>query len=164
MGLEGQEEVVEMDESEIQRNMRCELLKLPTDTEKLHGNNLELGNVSLDELHRHDVHNTRKLISVHGVVFDVSENLEKYAPDGEYFFFTGRDITWPLSVTALNGEYADLFYHPLRPDHLRKVYGWMEYYADKYEVVGYLTEYDKEDAFEPPPEQEEEPEMECCIM
>ncbi|KAF4672092.1 hypothetical protein FOL47_000959 [Perkinsus chesapeaki] len=123
----------------------------------------QVGEISLGTLHAHDCNAQLKLISVHGVVFDVSENLDKYAPDGEYFFFAGRDITWPLATSALNGEYADQFYN-LSPEMRKKVYGWMEYYEKKYKVVGYLDKYHSEEAFPEPPPEDEQPEMECTIM
>mmetsp|Transcript_53239 Transcript_53239/g.116881 ORF Transcript_53239/g.116881 Transcript_53239/m.116881 type:complete len:537 (-) Transcript_53239:288-1898(-) len=161
-GEDTEENVDDMDEKEYQDYMRRTLLKVPKG-EKISGKYTKEGNVDLDFLIKHDCNATYKMISVHGVVFDVSDNLEKYAPDGEYFFFAGKDISWCLSCSALNGEYANTFFK-WREEHLRKIYGWMEYYKEKYTVVGYLDKFDQEDEFADPPEEEDEPEMECSIM
>jgi hypothetical protein len=121
---------------------------------------------SLDEVRASDCNNTElKLISIHGIVFDVTHNLEKYAPNGEYFFFPGHDITYPLAVSSLSGDHVDEFYKLDRPDHLKRVYGWMEYFVNKYKIVGRLGEYDKESSeWGAAPQGEDEPEMQCTIM
>jgi len=119
----------------------------------------------VSDLHNHDCNNELlKLISIHGIVFDVTENLEKYAPDGEYYFFAGHDITYPLAVSALSGDHVDKLYKLSSVDHLKRVYGWMEYFEKKYKVVGWLGEWDSEDDMPDPPQGEEEPEMQCIIM
>ena len=120
---------------------------------------------SIPDLHNHDCNNPNlKLISIHGIVFDVTENLEKYAPDGEYYFFAGHDITYPLAVSALSGDHVDKLYKMTSQDHLKRIYGWMEYFEKKYKVVGLLGEWDGEDSMEDPPAGDEEPEMQCRIM
>jgi hypothetical protein len=120
---------------------------------------------SITDLHNHDCNNPDlKLISIHGIVFDVTQNLEKYAPDGEYYFFAGHDITYPLAVSALSGDHVDKLYKMTSNDHLKRIYGWMEYFEKKYKVVGLLGEWDGEDQMEDPPAGEDEPEMQCRIM
>jgi len=120
---------------------------------------------TLSEVNKHDCENTElKLISIHGIIFDVTENLEKYAPDGEYFFFAGHDISYPLAVSALSGDFVDHLYKLTSVDHLKRVYGWMSYFENKYKVVGTLVEWDNEDSLPDPPQGEDEPEMQCSIM
>jgi hypothetical protein len=179
-GLKTEKEVV--DEAEVKDNdpekeQKCPIIKdalevdieLEKETEKIHAYRKELlsrpmslGVVDLEFLSRHDCHNTElKLISIHAVVWDVTHNLEKYAPDGEYNFWPGKDITYPLGVSSLSDKFANQFYK-LTPLMLKKAYGWMEYFDKKYTVVGRLKEYEKEDEFPDPPK--EDPEMECSIM
>jgi hypothetical protein len=118
---------------------------------------------TLADINMHDCNNIiLKLISIHGVIFDVTENLEKYAPDGEYFFFAGHDITYPLAISALSGDYVDHMYKLTSVDHLKRVYGWMSYFEGKYKVAGTLVEWEKEYDFPDPPEGEDE--MQCTIM
>jgi len=120
---------------------------------------------SVSDLHAHDCNNSvLKLISIHGIVFDVTENLEKYAPDGEYYFFAGHDITYPLAVSALSGDHVDKLYKMTSEEHLKRIYGWMEYFEKKYKVMGWLGEWDNENTMEDPPAGDEEPEMQCRIM
>jgi hypothetical protein len=120
---------------------------------------------TLDDFHKCDCNNTElKLIAIHGIVFDVTHNLEKYAPDGEYFFFPGHDITYPLAVSSLSGDHVDEVYQLERSEHLKRVYGWMEYFDKKFEIVGKLKQYENDNTWPSPPEGEEEPEMQCCIM
>jgi hypothetical protein len=120
---------------------------------------------SLEEINQHDCNNTQlKLISIHGVVFDVTDNLEKYAPDGEYFFFPGHDISYPLAVSSLSGDHVDKLYRLEDVNHLKRVYGWMEYFEKKYKVVGRMAEYADEANWALPPVGDDEPEMQCCIM
>ena len=121
--------------------------------------------ISLEDIHKHDCLNeTLKLISIHGVVFDVTHNLEKYAPDGEYFFFPGHDITYPLAVSSLSGDHVDEFYILTQHDHLKRVYGWMSYFENKYKVYARLNHYDSEKSWSAPPAGEDEAEAQCVIM
>lgn len=120
---------------------------------------------SLSDIQKCDCNNSElKMISIHGIVFDVTHNLEKYAPDGEYFFFPGHDITYPLAVSSLSGDHVDELYKLENPEHLKRVYGWMEYFVNKYEILGRMKEYENEAKWEKPPQGEEEPEMQCAIM
>lgn len=120
---------------------------------------------SIPEIQKRDCNNTEpKLISIHGVIFDVTHNLEKYAPDGEYLFFPGHDITYPLAVSSLSGDFVDNLYKLESVDHLKRVYGWMDYFEKKYKVVARMVEYNREDDFSSPPTGEEEPDMQCTIM
>jgi hypothetical protein len=133
---------------------RAELLDIAPDT-----------HFSLDDIHKCDCNNyALKLISIHGIVFDVTHNLEKYAPDGEYFFFPGHDITYPLAVSSLSGDHVDELYQLEKPEHLKRVYGWMEYFVNKYKIIGKMTEYENEKSWNLPPQGEKEPEMQCSIM
>jgi hypothetical protein len=120
---------------------------------------------TITDINKHDCNNTElKLISIHGVVFDVTHNLEKYAPDGEYFFFAGHDISYPLAVSSLSGDHVDELYRLESLEHLKRVYGWMDYFENKYSVVGRLKEYDHEETWQLAPQGEEEPEMQCTVM
>ena len=120
---------------------------------------------TLSDIQKCDCNNSElKLISIHSIVFDVTHNLEKYAPDGEYFFFPGHDISYPLAVSSLSGDHVDELYRLERPEHLKRVYGWMEYFVNKYEIVGRLEEYKLESTWSLPPQGEEEPDMQCTVM
>jgi hypothetical protein len=146
----------EPEETDISRflNRRSELLKSAPN--KIY---------SLEDIRKCDCNNSElKLISIHSIVFDVTHNLEKYAPDGEYYFFPGHDISYSLAVSSLSGDHVDELYLLERPEHLKRVYGWLEYFVNKYKIVGRMIEYDQESSWPPPPQGEEEPEMQCSIM
>ena len=120
---------------------------------------------ALAEVQLHDCrHPTLKLISIHGVVFDVTDNLDKYAPNGEYAFVPGHDITYCLAISSLGGDFVDHMYRLTEARHLKRVYGWMEYFQHKYAVVGHLKEYADENKWERPPQVSAEPDMQCSIM
>ena len=117
--------------------------------------------IDLAYLSARSCHNAEeKLISIHGVVWDVTDNLDKYAPDGEYNFFPGNDITYPLGISSLSDEHANKFFR-LTPLMLKKVYGWMSYFEGKYAVVARLKEWDEEQSF---PQAEDIDANECVVM
>ena len=159
------------------KEMKCSVIKSITDsnegedaTSKFERKRKELlskasREFTVSEINQHDCNNTElKLISIHGVVFDVTHNLEKYAPDGEYFFFPGHDISYPLAVSSLSGDHVDELYRLESLEHLKRVYGWMEYFENKYAVVGRMKEYENESKWDLPPQGEDEPDMQCTVM
>ena len=120
--------------------------------------------IDLNKLAIHDCHNNElRLISIHGIVWNVTDNLEKYAPEGEYHFFPGKDITFPMAVSSLSDKHANKFF-ALTPEMLLRVYGWIDYFEKKYTVYAKLAEWQGEAEFPEAPKEDTEENMDCVLM
>jgi len=143
----------------------------------------KVGVLSIEELAEFRATNARKLMSVYGLIFDVSDRPDKYAVGSPYEELTGKDITWGLACgddSPYNAnKFYDMFKRPERdggdilnkgkksPDYdalyvrIAGLLGWIEHFKQEYgDPVGELDLYLQEDALSFPPEIE----VGCCIM
>eukprot|EP00930_Biecheleria_cincta_P096626 TRINITY_DN88445_c0_g1_i1.p1 TRINITY_DN88445_c0_g1~~TRINITY_DN88445_c0_g1_i1.p1 ORF type:complete len:448 (+),score=90.57 TRINITY_DN88445_c0_g1_i1:54-1397(+) len=119
-------------------------------------------------LKQHSCKSKRKLVSVFGDLFDVSDRPDKYGPDGPYWYMTGRDITWGLVCGDDSEENIDKFYDlfKIQPKEaadkrLQGLISWWCFYEKEYgKPVGRNTAYDKEWGLAAPPNTGEA----CTIM
>jgi len=110
-------------------------------------------------LKQHSCQSKRKLVSVFGDLFDVSDRPDKYGPDGPYWYMTGRDITWGLVCGDDSEENMDKFYDffKIQPKEtadkrLQGLISWWCFYEKEYgKPVGRDTGYDKEWGLAAPP-------------
>jgi predicted heme/steroid binding protein len=60
---------------------------------------------TLEELHQNNGQDGRPmLISLRGIVYDVSCNTEAYGPDGSYHALVGHEVARNLAITSLEPE------------------------------------------------------------
>ncbi|KAL6052262.1 Neuferricin [Balamuthia mandrillaris] len=84
---------------------------------------------------------TQLWLSLLGHVFDVTQGQTHYGPSGAYSFFTGRDasaafITGQFTEEGLKEEADEV----LTPQQLLElVEGWLQFYKDRYPLVGRLV-------------------------
>jgi len=138
-------------------------VQLPKDFRKF------VGSMPLQKLTQHDCNNQRKLVSVYGDIFDVSDRPDKYGADGPYGWMSGHDLTWGFvsgkDIPEQNDQLYDMW--KMAPDDFRekKLHGllaWVAFYEHEYgKPVGRLKEYEKEAGLKGPPMEEAE---DCCIM
>merc|ERR550525_131741 len=101
----------------------------------------------------------RKLVCIHGDLFDVSDRPDKYGPDGPYCYMTGRDITWGLLRGDDAEEHMDKYYDVFKisPTEVadRKLQGlmsWWCFFEKEYGApVGRLDVYQEEWRLAAPP-------------
>mmetsp|Transcript_22571 Transcript_22571/g.49929 ORF Transcript_22571/g.49929 Transcript_22571/m.49929 type:complete len:401 (+) Transcript_22571:55-1257(+) len=128
-----------------------------------------VGECTAQQLAQFGCDSDRKLLSVYGDIFDVSDRPDKYGIDGPYSWMTGNDITWGFvsgrDVPEMVNQYYDLWKvapESLRESKLRLIYGWVAWYEFEYgDPVGKLLTYKNEAALKGPPIEEAE---DCCVM
>jgi len=114
--------------------------------------------------------NVRKLVSVYGDIFDVSDRPDKYGEDGPYAWMAGHDITWGFLSGRVVPETVDQCYdlwkvapESLRDSKLKLIFAWVAFYEYEYGArVGTLKLYENEAGLKGPPM--EESQEGCCVM
>merc|ERR1719183_1032598 len=83
-------------------------------------------------------------VALQGLVYDVSERLDLYGPDGPYKVFAGKDVTRAFARMSMKAEDCN------RRDvadfeaiHRKTLRDWVKKYGERYKVVG---EYAREQA------------------
>jgi len=126
----------------------------------------QMGTITLETLNAHDCNNPdRRLMSLFGVVYDVTAASNKYGPDGSYSEFAGHDITLTLGAGQMGDKWLDKFlkFDPTWKEGAEK---WVDYYAAKYPKCGRLDKWDEDpDTWpEPTPEEREALNSQCIIL
>merc|ERR1719375_2700139 len=124
------------------------------------------GVMSLQELGKYGCNSERKLVSVYGDIFDVSDRPDKYAENAPYAWMTGNDITWGFVSGKDTPETVNRCYdlwkvapEGFRDSKLRTIYAWVAFYEYEYgDAVGKLDLYDgdREAGLKGPPMEESE--------
>jgi len=144
---------------------RPKAVRLPKDFKK------PLGTLTLKQLEeKGSASCRRKLVCIHGDIFDVSDRPDKYGEDGPYAYMSGHDLTWGFVGGNDAEEELDKFYDVFKiiPEEKadRKLQGlmsWWAFFEKEYGApVGRLDVYDKEWTLPPPPA--EGLEDACCVM
>ena len=77
------------------------------------------------------------------IIFDVSNN-EVYKENGGYHVFCGHDASVALAKMNFNDEYFDrsklLWNKDLDKEELVVLADWVDFYAKRYPIVGYIKE------------------------
>lgn len=128
-----------------------------------------VGLMPLKTLKEHDSSSKRKLISVYGDIFDVSDRPDKYGSNGPYEWMTGNDVTWGFVSGKDTPDEINKFYDmwkiapkEFQEKKLQGLLAWVAFYEYEYGgAVGRLQEYKQEAGLKGPPMEESE---ECCIM
>lgn len=79
-------------------------------------------------------------VAVKGVIFDVSPRREMYGHGKGYAIFAGKDASRALGMSSLNPEDAVSDYSTLKPDQMKVLNDWFEYYKKRYNIVGKVVE------------------------
>lgn len=127
------------------------------------------GVIDLQTLSDFGCKSNRKLVSVYGDIFDVSDRPDKYAENAPYAWMTGNDITWGFvsgkDVPETVNKCYDLWKvapETFRDSKLRTIYAWVAFYEFEYgDPVGRLNLYENEAGLKGPPMEESQ---ECSIM
>lgn len=125
-----------------------------------------MGTISLETLNQYHCNNPdRRLMSLFGIVYDVTSSLRSYGPDGAYKEYAGHDITLALAHHQTKEKWLDRFVH-MKEKWIKSSKGWEGYFAAKYPVAGNLDKWeeDPETWAELPDEELEELEKGCTIM
>lgn len=148
---------------------RPDNVDLPSDFRK------KLGTISLETLAKYRATNHRKLLSVYGLIFDVSDRPDKYGVGAPYEELTGKDITWGLACGDDSPPNANIFFDMFKkpekiggdpltkgkraPDYdmlfqrIAGLQGWIMHYKSEYGApVGTLDLYEEEECLCYPPE------------
>jgi predicted heme/steroid binding protein len=126
----------------------------------------QMGTITVETLNAYDCNNPdRRLISLFGQVFDVSEADKKYGPDGAYSEFAGHDITLTMGAGQMGDKWLDKF---IKMDEAWKkgAENWVDYYEELYPKCGKLDKWDEDpDTWpEPTPEEREALNAQCIIL
>ena len=126
----------------------------------------QLGTINVETLNLFHCNNPdRRLLSLNGVVFDVTSGEKSYGPDGAYKEYAGHDITLALAVHKTDEKWLDKFVK-MKEKWVETANGWEDYFKNKYPVAGRLENWDtdRETWPELTPEELEDLEKGCEIM
>mmetsp|Transcript_28317 Transcript_28317/g.60303 ORF Transcript_28317/g.60303 Transcript_28317/m.60303 type:complete len:255 (-) Transcript_28317:17-781(-) len=94
--------------------------------------------ISPERLQAHGSHAKRIWLAIRGDVFDVTEGIRFYGPEGSYRFFAGRDGSRAFAT----GEFSDQGLREdcdgLEPEQLWAIEQWRQRYHIDYKFVGNL--------------------------
>eukprot|EP01083_Nonionella_stella_P052421 139062_1 len=125
-----------------------------------------LGVITLEELVKYHCNNAdRRLLSLFGVVFDVTAAVGKYGPEGSYKDFAGHDITLALGAGKLQTKWLDKFVK-MSDKHIDAAQGWCEFYESQYPKAGTLKKWEEDQTKWPALTEQETTELneECIVM
>eukprot|EP00397_Hematodinium_sp_SG-2012_P032058 GEMP01034098.1.p1 GENE.GEMP01034098.1~~GEMP01034098.1.p1 ORF type:complete len:470 (+),score=114.26 GEMP01034098.1:122-1531(+) len=114
--------------------------------------------------------NLRKMLSVLGRIFDVSDRPDKYGEEGPYWEICGKDITWGLYIGDDNPSTTNQFYDLFKTDdscveNMMGVCGWILHFENEYgNPVGQLTEYRDCCYHLPEPPKFDKPDIGACSI
>ncbi|KAI0085219.1 cytochrome b5 [Irpex rosettiformis] len=92
----------------------------------------------------------RILLSIKGVVYDVTAGRSFYGPNGMYANFAGRDASRGMAKQSFDEEMLTPIDQPLdkledlKPDEIENMNGWMDHFSSKYIICGNLVENGQE--------------------
>jgi len=85
----------------------------------------------------------RLYVCCKGVVFDVTSNMRMYGPDAGYYPLTHCDgtVAFAKVITDVTDEIQTrAAYKALTHSERESMHGWLSFFLNKYNVVGWLTE------------------------
>lgn len=124
----------------------------------------QMGTITLETLNQYHCQNPdRRLLSMFGVVYDVTSSLQSYGPDGAYKEYAGHDITLALSKHKTDEKWLDKFVQ-MEEKWVNDAKGWSEYFAAKYPVCGKLDKWDEDQSEWPQLTKEELEAFEKCVI
>ena len=99
--------------------------------------------ISLEDLSQYKGDSSKLYMSVKSVIYDVSQN-EVYKKNGGYHVFCGKDASVALSKMDFKDELFDRsklhWRKGLTRDELKTLQDWVDFYEERYPIVGYLKE------------------------
>ena len=124
----------------------------------------QMGTITLEELNKYHCNNPdRRLMSLFGVVYDVTSSLKSYGPDGAYKEYAGHDITLALAKHKTDEKWLDRFVK-MEEKWKTDAAGWADYFAVKYPVCGKLDKWDEDPDSWPELTPEELKDLEKCVI
>jgi predicted heme/steroid binding protein len=127
----------------------------------------QMGIITLETLNQYHCNNpTRRMLSLRGIVYDVTSGEKSYGSDGAYKEYAGHDITLALALHKTDEKWLDTFVK-MKEKWIETAKGWNEYFDAKYPVAGQLENWVNSDPETWPELTEEELndlEKGCCIM
>ncbi len=98
-----------------------------------------VGNLTLSELSAFDGGSCERLIvSVEGVLYDITQRWDLYGPGKKYNVFCGRDATFALATMSLEKADMNRFSFELDGEQEQTLREWVAKYKKSYPVVGRL--------------------------
>jgi len=124
----------------------------------------QMGTITLEELNKYHCNNPdRRLMSLFGVVYDVTSSLKSYGPDGAYKEYAGHDVTLALAKHKTDEKWLDRFVK-MEEKWKTDAKGWGDYFAVKYPVCGKLDKWDEDPDSWPELSEEEMKEIDKCVI
>ncbi|KAL9653733.1 hypothetical protein ABK040_016661 [Willaertia magna] len=110
----------------------------PNDFFKFTKNDLQHYNGKFDK-------NLPILLSIKGRIYDVTKGKSHYGPGGSYHFFVGRDGTRSFVTGCFDEKNVECTERSsslegFDKDQMKTVDGWVKFYDEKYDFIGYLVE------------------------
>merc|ERR1719316_1282720 len=96
--------------------------------------------LDLPDLHCYNgVDRERILLSIGGIILDVTAGAEIYGPGGGYHLFAGHEVTRCLATMSFDSSSLDdVSWVPTEMDELNILRNWIEKLMEKYPVAGRL--------------------------
>ncbi len=98
---------------------------------------------TLDEIHEYNSTNAKKiLLSIMGIVYDVTTGKDFFGKGGPYDVYAGRDCTYALATMDLANSAVDKFEYELdeKFSDSQTLADWIAYFDFKYLRVGELVD------------------------
>ena len=124
----------------------------------------QMGTITLETLNKYHCQNPdRRMISLFGVVYDVTSSLKSYGPDGAYKEYAGHDITLALSKHKTDEKWLDKFVK-MKEKWIEDAKGWAGYFEAKYPVCAKLDKWEEDPETWPELTAEELEAFEKCVI
>ena len=97
---------------------------------------------TLDEIHQYDSFSNRILLSIMGIVYDVTTGKDFFGYGGPYDVYAGCDCTYALATMDLTNSAVDKFEYELdeKFGDSQTLADWVAYFDFKYIRVGELVD------------------------
>lgn len=102
----------------------------------------QMGTITLETLNQYHCDNPdRRMLSLNGIVYDVTSAINSYGPDGAYKEFAGHDITLAIATHKTDTKWLDKFIK-MQQKWIDTAKGWEDYFNAKYPIAGRLKNWD----------------------
>lgn len=117
-----------------------------------------VGELTVEELANYGVGSDRRLVSVYGQIFDVTNCTGQYGPSASQSYSLGKDISWDVLVSPSAPEHSNQFFDIFKtddttlPNLLQRLCLSIIRYENAYGApVGHLNAFDQEETLPAPP-------------
>ena len=132
---------VQVKSQHFMTNQQGDIKQKDSETNTKSSTSGDLGCISLQKLNEFDCNHTEKrLVSLFGLIFDVTSNTDKYGVEGSHKEFAGHDITLCLGTGKMNSKWLDKFVW-MEEKHEKFAKEWLAAYTASYPMCGSLKEW-----------------------